>query len=196
MVFDGGWRSRGRRYRPGQGPQGPPGSGPDYDPSYGPGYDPRYNQGYGRRSGFGYGRGFGGGYGSGGGSCLRDMLLMEGGCCLAESLGCGPSLVLLAPTLGRHALHRTHEPALSHRTGTHGRLARFLLALIELYQSDISPRRPARCRFTPTCSHFAAQAVQAHGAWRGGRLAARRLLRCRPGAAGGPDPVPGAATAA
>jgi uncharacterized protein len=46
------------------------------------------------------------------------------------------------------------------------------------------------CRFHPTCSHFAAQAIRRHGAFRGSWLALGRVLRCRPGAAGGYDPVP------
>ena len=62
--------------------------------------------------------------------------------------------------------------------------------MIAAYQRDISAHRPGRCRYTPTCSHYAAEALQAHGLWRGLWLAARRLLRCRPGATGGDDPVP------
>lgn len=186
MVFQGGWRSRGRRNGPGQ---DPPGYGPGFDPRY----DPGYNAGYGRRfgSGFSNRRQYGGGYGSGGSSCLRDMFLLEGGCCLAESLGCGPSLLLVAPAVGRRALHR-HDvrPHTDADAGGHGRFVRAMLSSIELYQSDISPRRPARCRFEPSCSHYAAQALRAHGGRRGSLLAVRRLLRCRPGSTGGPDPVP------
>ncbi|WP_347343540.1 membrane protein insertion efficiency factor YidD [Jatrophihabitans telluris] len=64
---------------------------------------------------------------------------------------------------------------------------------MELYQAEISPRRKACCRYTPTCSHYAAEALETHGLWRGTWLAARRLLRCRPGTPGGSDPVPPAA---
>ena len=64
---------------------------------------PRRYVGYGR-----YPRGYGGyqrGYGGGGGGCLRDLLLINTGCCLAEAMGCGPELVLLAPSAGR-LVHR------------------------------------------------------------------------------------------
>ncbi|HAP75088.1 MAG TPA: membrane protein insertion efficiency factor YidD [Acidimicrobiaceae bacterium] len=50
--------------------------------------------------------------------------------------------------------------------------------------------RPSPCRFTPTCSSYALEAVQTHGTWRGGWLTVRRLLRCRPFGPSGWDPVP------
>ena len=65
-----------------------------------------------------------------------------------------------------------------------------LLALIRFYQSAISPYFPARCRFRPTCSAYAYEAIQKYGARKGGYLALRRLLRCHPFAKGGYDPVP------
>lgn len=68
--------------------------------------------------------------------------------------------------------------------------ARLVLALIRGYQRLISPTQPAACRYEPTCSAYAATAVERFGAARGAWLAARRLLRCRPGSAGGYDPVP------
>lgn len=74
--------------------------------------------------------------------------------------------------------------------------ARALLALIAVYQRTLSPALPALfgstcgCRFTPTCSHYAAEAIRAHGAFFGAGLAARRLVRCTPFSAGGFDPVP------
>ncbi len=61
--------------------------------------------------------------------------------------------------------------------------ARALLAGIHLYQRTLSPRMPAlgvRCRFTPTCSHYAAGAIGKHGALRGGLRAAGRVARCGP----------------
>lgn len=76
--------------------------------------------------------------------------------------------------------------------------ARGLLALVRGYQVLVSPVLPAvfgpacGCRFHPTCSHYAAEAVATHGAWRGGWLAVRRLVRCTPLSAGGMDPVPAA----
>lgn len=55
-----------------------------------------------------------------------------------------------------------------------------LLALIRFYRRNISPLRPPCCRFIPTCSEYALEAIQLHGAIRGGYLALRRLLRCHP----------------
>ncbi len=65
-----------------------------------------------------------------------------------------------------------------------------LVFLLRIYQAILSPLLPAACRFDPTCSAYAVQAVQRHGAVRGSWLALRRLLRCRPGCPGGHDPVP------
>lgn len=66
-----------------------------------------------------------------------------------------------------------------------------LLALIRLYQTAISPYTRPRCRYYPTCSQYAAQAIAAHGALRGSYLAVRRLLRCHPfSRRGWYDPVP------
>jgi putative membrane protein insertion efficiency factor len=65
-----------------------------------------------------------------------------------------------------------------------------LLAAIRLYQREIGAHRAPCCRFTPSCSEYAARSVAAHGAARGTLLAARRLVRCRPGGARGADPVP------
>ncbi|MBL9199727.1 MAG: membrane protein insertion efficiency factor YidD [Opitutaceae bacterium] len=71
-----------------------------------------------------------------------------------------------------------------------------LLALIRLYQRTLGPALPVvtlgrcACRYYPTCSHYAAEAIRTHGAWSGGALAAGRLVRCTPLHAGGFDPVP------
>jgi uncharacterized protein len=54
----------------------------------------------------------------------------------------------------------------------------------------LAPLMASGCKFYPSCSRYAAEAVAQHGAWRGARLAAARLLRCRPFAQGGYDPVP------
>ena len=67
---------------------------------------------------------------------------------------------------------------------------RFLLWLIRFYQSSISPRHPGGCRFIPTCSQYALEAVGKYGALKGGWLTVRRLLRCHPLCKGGYDPVP------
>lgn len=64
-----------------------------------------------------------------------------------------------------------------------------VIAAIRLYQKLISPLFPARCRFYPTCSAYAEQAVARHGVLRGGWLAARRLTKCHPWHPGGYDPV-------
>jgi len=65
-----------------------------------------------------------------------------------------------------------------------------LIALLRLYRWILGPAMPRACRFAPSCSAFALEAVQRHGAVVGAWLAARRLLRCHPWSAGGWDPVP------
>ena len=149
-----------------------------------PAYDPRYDPYAYRRGGWGPGYGYGYRPGS---SCLRDACLLETGCCIAESLdgGCLVATVLLLPQFAR-ALSTS---AISGREpGFH--LAPRLVAAIRVYQREISARRAPVCRFTPSCSEYAVQAIERHGALRGSLLAARRLLRCRPGAARGADPIP------
>jgi putative membrane protein insertion efficiency factor len=69
-------------------------------------------------------------------------------------------------------------------------LARLLLALIRVYQRLLSPLLGGHCRFHPTCSVYAAEAIAAHGAGRGSWLAIRRIARCHPWNPGGVDPVP------
>jgi putative membrane protein insertion efficiency factor len=69
-------------------------------------------------------------------------------------------------------------------------LRRALIGAIRFYRNAISPLTPPSCRFTPTCSAYALEAVEKYGAARGGWLAARRLLRCHPFCKGGYDPVP------
>jgi putative membrane protein insertion efficiency factor len=64
------------------------------------------------------------------------------------------------------------------------------LALIALYKAALSPFLGARCRFHPTCSDYAREAVTRFGAARGGLMAAWRIARCQPLCAGGIDPVP------
>jgi putative membrane protein insertion efficiency factor len=65
-----------------------------------------------------------------------------------------------------------------------------IIALIRFYQTAVSPWLPASCRYTPSCSEYAREAVERFGAARGTWLAARRLLRCHPFAGHGHDPVP------
>jgi len=57
------------------------------------------------------------------------------------------------------------------------------------YQATLSPLNPWACKFHPSCSHYALEALERHGLARGGWRALRRLLRCRPGVFGGYDPV-------
>jgi putative membrane protein insertion efficiency factor len=163
FIWSSGWGPRRRRHGPGYGRR----YGPRY--GYGPGY------GYGPRRGH-----------DRDGSCLRDLLFLNTGCCLANAIGCGIDGLFLVPTTVRHV----------HATGTGRRGTRVrdrLVAAVRVYQREVSPRRPPCCRFEPTCSAYAVQALERHGAGRGGWLTLRRLVRCRPGAAGGPDPVPAAA---
>lgn len=70
-------------------------------------------------------------------------------------------------------------------------MKRILLAAIRFYRRNISPRHTPCCRFTPTCSTYALQAVERYGALKGGYLALRRILRCHPFYKGKLyDPVP------
>ena len=69
-------------------------------------------------------------------------------------------------------------------------IARLLAALLGVYKRFVSPALPPACRFHPTCSEYAAEAILAHGALKGAGLALRRVLRCHPWGAGGFDPVP------
>ena len=111
-----------------------------------------HGPGYGPPPGYGYRRGYGGG----GSSCLRDLLLLNVGCCAAESLGCGTDAFLLAPTTLR---------AVRTTAGAETSLADRMIAAVRYYQREISPRRAPCCRFTPTCSTYAVQAPCRSRAW-------------------------------
>ena len=77
------------------------------------------------------------------------------------------------------------------------KLRTFVASGFRAYKRLLSPFLPRACRFHPTCSEYAAEAVEVHGVLKGGALAAGRVLRCNPWSAGGFDPVPSAtATAA
>ena len=70
-------------------------------------------------------------------------------------------------------------------------MKKLFLNLIRFYRRHISPYRPACCRFTPTCSAYALEAIEKYGATKGGFLAVKRFLRCHPFYKGNPyDPVP------
>ena len=166
MVFVWGWGGGGPRRRRGWGRRGHGGYG-----GYG-GYGPGWGRGYGPPRGYGHRRDD---------SCLRDLLFLNTGCCLANAIGCSADLLLVAPSTARHV----------RAAGSGGgRLRDRMVAAVRVYQREVSPRRRPCCRFTPTCSEYAVQALEGHGARRGSRLTLRRLLRCRPGAVGGEDPVP------
>ena len=74
------------------------------------------------------------------------------------------------------------------------KLSRFpkktMLLMLRFYKREISPMLPPSCRFTPTCSEYAQQAIEKYGAVKGGCLALKRILRCNPFHKGGYDPVP------
>jgi putative membrane protein insertion efficiency factor len=69
-------------------------------------------------------------------------------------------------------------------------IAGLLIGLIRLYKRLVSPVMPPACRFLPTCSEYAAEAIEKHGPFNGVGLAVRRLVRCAPWHPGGFDPVP------
>ncbi len=136
----------------------------------------------------GYGRRYRGG---GGGSCLRDACLLETGCCVGEAItdNCLLAGVLLIPQFFAALRPGAARPRASRPAGERSTV-RGMVAAIEVYQREISAKRPACCRFSPSCSHYAVEALRTHGAARGLLLTARRLARCRPGGRRGPDPVP------
>ncbi len=119
-----------------------------------------------------------------GNSCLTDACLLETGCCIGEALD--GNCLLLALALAPRLL-----VALIAAPSRAGSGSGPLIGAIRTYRRRISAGRPACCRFTPSCSHYAEEAIATHGALRGLVLTARRLLRCRPGGARGADPVPG-----
>ncbi|MBQ7294701.1 MAG: membrane protein insertion efficiency factor YidD [Clostridia bacterium] len=69
-------------------------------------------------------------------------------------------------------------------------MKKFLLAIIRFYRRHISPHLPPMCKYYPTCSCYAIEAIETHGAFKGSVLAALRILRCNPLFPGGYDPVP------
>lgn len=68
-------------------------------------------------------------------------------------------------------------------------MKKIILLLIRGYRIFISPLKPPTCRFVPTCSEYALQAIEKHGIMHGGRMAVGRILRCHPFNPGGYDPI-------
>lgn len=71
-----------------------------------------------------------------------------------------------------------------------GMMGRVLIAIVRVYKSVISPHLPASCRYFPTCSQYALEAIQRYGALKGSWMAVKRIGRCHPFHPGGFDPVP------
>lgn len=69
-------------------------------------------------------------------------------------------------------------------------MRRVLIACVRFYQKYISPLTPPSCRYTPTCSNYMIQAVEKHGAFKGGLMGIARIMRCNPFGGHGKDPVP------
>lgn len=167
-------------YQPGsaQGGPGYPGGVPGQDGTFYQGGDFSQDDGPGRARRRGFGRP--------GCGDVSDI-----GCCLLEILGDAGSCTFfpVVPLLfalvsgGRRGHDHVHG-------GPRGRAARRLYRAVRVYQTRVSPRRPPCCRFSPTCSAYAAEALTRHGALRGSWLTLRRLGRCRPGGSRGRDPVP------
>jgi putative membrane protein insertion efficiency factor len=88
---------------------------------------------------------------------------------------------------------RIGAPAAQHRPEGLSRTARVLLVAVRVYQTFFSALMPSACKFYPSCSHYAADALRLHGARHGSWLALRRLARCHPFTRGGVDFVPDAA---
>lgn len=70
-------------------------------------------------------------------------------------------------------------------------MKKMMIELIHFYQKYISPLSPPSCRYVPSCSHYAMEAIEMHGAIKGGYLAFKRILKCNPWGGMGYDPVPG-----
>ena len=150
----------------------PPGpGGPGWGPGWGPG-----------RGGPPPGR-FGGP-----GCCLGEA------CCAFELLGCLSPFILFSSLKALLVRPRRNAGVVRGEVidphVPRGWTARRLYHGVRFYQRQISPRLRPCCRYSPSCSHYALDALRGHGALRGSWLTARRLLRCRPGSGGGVDPVP------
>ncbi|MEU8137171.1 membrane protein insertion efficiency factor YidD [Streptodolium elevatio] len=186
------------------------GAGGDRPYDNGPSGDPVPNTGSGGSGQGGGGGGKdgcgcmpGGGGGRGGGGGGRGGGSGGGG----DGCGCDGCLIVMVLTLPFVALWsvlralvgkrpvRPDTPAKPLSTVDsvlpNGRAARTMFRAVRWYRRNVSPRRAAPvCRYTPSCSTYAATSLQRHGAWRGGRMTLRRLSRCNRSHPGGHDPVP------
>lgn len=106
---------------------------------------------------------------------------MTAGDVLAVGLGVGVTVVVVGAVVDRLGSRVPGQPST---------VARLLRAMVGVYRRFISPALPPSCRFEPSCSAYAVEALTRHGALRGSWLTARRLLRCGPWHPGGHDPVP------
>lgn len=111
-----------------------------------------------------------------------------------EKMPAGYDIIIVARVRAAETPYRKLErplSALSQRARTvDGRMKQILLRVIRFYQRAVSPLFPPRCRYIPTCSEYALEAVEKYGAAKGGFLALKRFLRCHPFHKGGYDPVP------
>ncbi|MFB6889594.1 membrane protein insertion efficiency factor YidD [Kitasatospora sp. NPDC056327] len=142
--------------------------------------------------GWGGNRGGGGGCGGNGNGCGGGGGGCDGPCLLALFPVMLAAGVRFALTGGRSV--RARRPGADPSAPVpRGLAAGVLYGAVRHYRTEISPKRPDCCLYTPSCSTYAVQALHRHGALRGARLTAGRLLRCRPGVAlrgDGVDPVP------
>jgi len=69
-------------------------------------------------------------------------------------------------------------------------MKKLFLFIIKFYRKYISPMKSTKCPYIPSCSEYGMEAIEKYGAWKGGRLALWRILRCNPFSKGGVDPVP------
>ena len=90
----------------------------------------------------------------------------------------------------------SHNNSVNRPARANSLVRQFLLGLIRAYQYVLSPWLGPGCRYLPSCSDYAREAIEIHGLWYGGWLAVRRIGRCHPLGASGYDPVPGASEGA
>jgi len=102
----------------------------------------------------------------------------------------GSSAYQVQPVTKVGSWHAAHDGIVAARIVYSRPMKRVLLALISAYRLLLSPLLGASCRFYPTCSTYAAEAIETHGALRGTWLAVKRILKCHPWHPGGVDPVP------